>query len=375
MSEPMPRLLVKLSPLEPYFFGGERTFSYAGIGRLSSGGYFIRSLRVPSQTTLFGVLRYLGMRSPEERAARVGKDSYKLIGHTPDPSYGLIRNISPLFLLEDNKYFYARTPLDHTNKEVYKCYTPWTAFCEDHSMTDAGGRNFPTKGAYDEKEGLSDSWVCLNLPCNEHDAPSCDTSCFNGLRIAVHLFQSVIRTGVAKQSDVDGLFRQEFFMLQKGLSGKELAFAFFTEVAEEFSFEPRIVYLGQDKSAFHAEIIPTKQTMESITEPLRRALRPNIAYALSDCFINDCGQADALQKLYRACELVVVESREFRSLLTNYDATTQSYRFIRSEGLTRLIRAGSVFRVRDAQTFDLVMNNPHACIAGFNVILKGDEPQ
>ena len=58
------KLEIRLSPLEPFFFGNDRTFFYGedDIKRIGRRSYYVRSEKIPMQTTLFGVLRYLGIR-------------------------------------------------------------------------------------------------------------------------------------------------------------------------------------------------------------------------------------------------------------------------------------------------------------------------
>ena len=58
----MSSYLVTLKPLEPYFFGGERTFSFgerANKEIVTYSNYFIKSEDLMSQTTLLGALRFL----------------------------------------------------------------------------------------------------------------------------------------------------------------------------------------------------------------------------------------------------------------------------------------------------------------------------
>lgn len=54
----MASYLIKLTPLEPYFFGGERNFSFGKSKKETKPSYYIKSLEAPSQTTLLGALRY-----------------------------------------------------------------------------------------------------------------------------------------------------------------------------------------------------------------------------------------------------------------------------------------------------------------------------
>ena len=54
---------VLFRPLEEYFFGKDGSFS-AGVG---DAEYFITSHLFPSQTTLFGIMRYLNLRHLKDR--------------------------------------------------------------------------------------------------------------------------------------------------------------------------------------------------------------------------------------------------------------------------------------------------------------------
>ena len=71
--------LVRYTPLEPYFFGNEKTFGY---GSVKNKTYYVESSELPSQSGLFGTLRYCcisGSRKnyeidPEE----IGSESFNI---------------------------------------------------------------------------------------------------------------------------------------------------------------------------------------------------------------------------------------------------------------------------------------------------------
>ena len=229
------KLLIKLTPLEPYFFGGERIFDFAGDNK----HYFIRSLDVPSQTTLFGALRYMGIQNPNsdyrltsEDSLRIGYKSYNLTVSSQD--FGQIISISPLYLMNQNNRFLIRTPFDHkvkvkdidskTNERVY--HTVYKPFVDYNPSVDVctlhGKRFFPLD--YIAKDGIADSWLTL-------DANS---------TIERELFTGIVRPGINIKGDGKGFFKKEYKMLEKGY-----AFAFFTEVASEFMINNKVVYIWQ----------------------------------------------------------------------------------------------------------------------------------
>ena len=53
--------LLTFTPQEPYFFGNEKSFTYPGQknGGQYGNRYYVKSEQTPSQSTLFGALRYL----------------------------------------------------------------------------------------------------------------------------------------------------------------------------------------------------------------------------------------------------------------------------------------------------------------------------
>lgn len=110
-------LLVKFCPLQYYFFGGEQT-----LGGGNEQNYFAKSRSIPQQTTLLGSLRYQllaenealrGEKKHGEASKIVGENSfnYKLgLGDSEDEKdlkfgYGLIQNLSPLFLMKGEKVY------------------------------------------------------------------------------------------------------------------------------------------------------------------------------------------------------------------------------------------------------------------------------
>ena len=363
----MVKLLVKLTPLEPYFFGGDRTFPYVQAGGQRSGGYFIRSLDTPSQTTLFGVLRYLGMQNRNENfglcpsdKARIGAESYDILNPpSGGKGFGLIDSISPLYLLNDGANFYIKTPLDHQideNQSEYENYNPFSHYSPPIE-TNEGTRCFPE--GYDGKTDLADSWMSLS-----------------GL---VHkgIFKSVGSVGIDKYRPDSAFFKREF----KRISG--FSFAFFARVDEGFTFQKQIVYLGQKKSAFSAEII------DGLTEPVFinpdsgagviqangavTCLRSDIAYAQSDVYIKG---SDDIRKLYNTCEFVLVQAKGIRTLTTVYGKKLHRERHSGGGPLIRLIRAGSIFipHENEIAEFTKFVRNGHARTAGFNhVIYKGKD--
>lgn len=87
--------LIRLQPLDAYFFGGEVTF-----GNGAGQNYFAKTNPFPQQTAILGVLRHLGYKK-----VAIG-ESFDATNASQRQDFGYIRNLSPLFLqYEGSKYY------------------------------------------------------------------------------------------------------------------------------------------------------------------------------------------------------------------------------------------------------------------------------
>ena len=107
---------ISFKPVEPYFFGNEKTFAFPVKGENASpsvSSYFIRSEDMPSQSTILGALRYLFLdhKNPDfkytkeqaaDNAKAVGPASFDIASEDVQ-QFGLIRKISPVFISESDK--------------------------------------------------------------------------------------------------------------------------------------------------------------------------------------------------------------------------------------------------------------------------------
>ena len=111
------KYLIKMTPLNTYFFGGEKTFTSAK----GETNYFARSNRWPQQTTVLGMLRYLIGKSvePEFDSAKIGSHSF-IVGAS-DNTFGFIDKLSPAFLVNDKGNYLLEAGTDHQkNKKTEK---------------------------------------------------------------------------------------------------------------------------------------------------------------------------------------------------------------------------------------------------------------
>jgi len=364
---------VILTPLEPYFFGDERTFSYSDAPASIGNSYFIKSQDTPSQTTLFGVLRYLGNREKtftggyQRDDEAIGKQSYDL-SDSSNSNFGWIHKISPLLITDSHDDFYVPVPLDHMPTET--TYTPYEWTTESQTVVDGSGPvkrllpkprtnlDEPDPG-YASKVGLASGW--LNLTTR---------------KVHQDLFRSDVRVGnAASERGVSSDPSQSFFKREtKYVSNEDgpCSFTFFADVDDQFTTTDKVAYLGQRRSAFSVRFIRDAGQICREVDLLASAVIVNanrhlpsgtvFGYAGSDLYI------PAPDRLSRVCSFVITETREHRGLLTKYGTASQKDRFFK-RNLLHLIRAGSVFLIDNVQGFRTQVQDPHAQIAGFNHVL------
>jgi hypothetical protein len=394
-------LFITLTPLEPYFFGTDRTLRFdqgSKEGRSTGrrdGGYFVRSAKWPSQTTLFGALRYLGLNNPnssyildDENKGRVGCKSFEVTATLQ--SFGMIKGISPLYLVEralesGKPKLYVRAPLNHRvgmgtcsptePDDLYmEKYTPFGTGADSEEFaryeTDGGARCLPVD--FDVKTGLVNGWMRLDdrMVVSDSDIFRSVTSVHNNKN-----YPAVNAQG--KVTSEDGFFKKEHFLLNDGYS-----FAFFALVDSSFVLEESeeqhedglcrvslgsdIVMLGQGKSVFTVGAFAgLSEDSLKVDSQLNTILGNSIVYAQSDIYLNPSSSenSDVVKELYSTCCFVASETRTIRSFTTNYGTSLNRHSI---GSLTRLIAAGSVFMPQNVEAFAKFFSNPQPKIAGFN---------
>ena len=97
----MATYLIKLYPIERFFFGSDQTFGK------DNENYFVRSVYFPQQTTLLGTLRYYLLQQNDKmnEYGKTNPDGKRLIGNMgfdaeikADVDFGIIKKLSPVFI-------------------------------------------------------------------------------------------------------------------------------------------------------------------------------------------------------------------------------------------------------------------------------------
>ncbi len=328
----MSRYLIKLKPLEPYFFGDENTIRYD-----NKNLYYVSSLECPSATTIMGMLRYTVL---EQNNCLFGSDNYKersekLIGKssfTPtskETSYGCIKSVSPLFIVRDNINInkpasaYVKLPQNHSFKNerceqredgsIVKYYTPMT-LSNNEVLTSHGKMSLPAKNEFDAKKYVgTDMYLNLSDGSIEND-----------------MFTPFEKITNSKYSKKEGFLKKIFKTLKEGFS-----FAIIANI--DCDLKKSICYMGRERCGFTFEPIeiddsfktPEQQFKELYKELSKNKKYPEFKYALSDIVLKE-------DITYTGFSMVSIKN--LRYLTTNKDNV-----LVRSPVLHNTIEAGSVF--------------------------------
>ena len=339
---------ITFTPTEPYFFGNEKTFRFpdhAVEGQFDTP-YFIRSERTPSQTTMFGAVRYLLLQNrlpdfsgyPEGYEKIIGEKSFMI--SDPSQTFGKIQKISPIFLQLDAdtdpgypKGLYIPTPLDHNVTAVSKKYTPYSRW----DLKD--GRQYAPE--YDPKGFLPDGYM---HPETGTVVPGKD------------IFTSTVRVGIDIVKKEKAFFKKEYAMLQSGWS-----FGIYLTVEDKLEIPgDRTVYLGQNKATFLVDYTEEECALPTLTD-MNAIPDEGCIVCLSDTL------ADS--SIYANASMTITKIRDHRALETVYQEKNRQPRFRKDSVLYKLIKAGSVFWYNTPEKRDQLLQNlqnAHCAVAGMN---------
>ena len=368
-------ILIRLTPLEPYFLGSDRTFHYGekDIRRIGKSDYFIKSEKAPSQTTLFGILRYLGIQN-RTKDYDLG-DSERFVGSSSflfkeeKQTFGMIRKISPLFLMQQNTgRKLVRTPLNHcmtsthTSESGNTCFYPFNRFTE-LMITDGKSCDeqiLPLD--FKAKEWLTDSYMDIS---NREITQSS------------YLFSERDSIGIDIKNRKDSFYKMQFIELKEGYD-----FAFYALVDDGFpEIIDKIVYMGRRKSSF---TVTVDSSGASRWEDCSNSIRNNIGiagypflYCASDTYMAQGEGGNPIETLLGHCAFSVIQTNTVREYRTNYKnnnpVISQERRFKKSGELFRLIKAGSVLYPKAGQleAIKRMVKNEHFETIGMNCIIEG----
>ena len=344
------RYLVKLKPLEPFFFGGEFTFGADETRKNETSRYNATSTEFPQQTALLGMLRklllmehgHLTMHKKGEWVDSRGRGSddnnyataLALVGNEPfsyekSINLGVIESISPIFIASNSDYFCTNAKdNDFVKQEI--------------------------EGSFSFGKGVEKAFVFEGF-----DAKKSETKAFISTKEVLKnysdFFEAVDSVGIKKtedkQSDEDGFFRKRSYYPKEHTNA---SFCFVLEVTQALEMKKRVVTLGADQSSFALEI---EEDFSKNYDELFDTVQTNKAYGR--IVLNS--QTLLTQEAYNLCSFILGERKSYRQLKGNRGKKSKRY---------YLLEKGSVLFSDELSKLEEALNQAHLQKIGINNYTK-----
>ena len=343
------KYLVKLTPHDKFFFGGERTF-----GENNQANYFVVSNYFPQQTGVLGFTRHqLLLQCNDETIFKdnkivsktkagelIGSHSFRADGKF---DFGAIESLSPVFICDSNTnktedafYFPANKEYHRHEKLNDKCEKePVEKFLQIELTP------HPWLKGYDAKFRLPDLLMNKNGKLIKYE----------------DVFKEHRQVGIRKQyeggTDEKAYYIQTFYKLINNYS-----FAFIVELDEKAKFSSQdMATFGGEQEAFKMEVEIFKGEFDDLIPDYEKSINSSKVVLVSDALAN----TDILD----VCDFAITETVDFRFLVTSnkdqnfYTTPTKSKRY-------NLYKKGSVFYGNTDKIVKKLDNDPFKKI-GYNV--------
>ena len=418
----MTEYLVTFKPLGDYSFGSDRRFSFAGRNNYSAdeyAPYFIRTNRVPEQSTVFGMIRYLILVSNgielnqdfqydgntrNKIEALIGEKSFSLNGSVQH--FGKLEKISPIFLLKNSEEIVIPNPFNNKQgKEGIEQFAPMILE-EIKVSTSFGEISLPKSKEYNPKEGYGNGYYNINTGCLEAIEDIFRTKVATGVRRVTQndlqnlkinirdLCESFVNDAMKQGgSNLDSnsnlsltefindfmdlldehnkreknLFQEELEKLIKNFDAdrlfkrevhqlqKDYEFAVYVKVKDGIILKDGIVPMGQKGTLFKVSVKESKDNLESKITEHFQKQTPQ-GQTWQYCLSDVC-LVDDVQNF------AILEEKLVRQLHT--DLSKNRLKGLDLQGSSLLYKAGSVFYGDDAISVKTGLEP-----AGYNTIYK-----
>ncbi len=343
----MSKYLVTLTPTGKFFFGGDMRFSING-NKEEFSSYIIESSKMPQQTSLLGMMRFLLLSNSEyfntetnsikdsakkEVASLIGENSFTVTDGTTYGQFGKIASVGPCFILEkESSTRYFRAPADYNFTTVEWIQENITEVCINGKKVRLPKLKLKIKNENDKEEEVL--FTGKNYLTPYFTAP------FSNNSKAIEekdLFIADKRIGIDKdyegKSKTNALYKQVSYRMETGY-----CFAFEAEVDDNITiFNKQLVSLGADSSTFIFEA----KKIEEIEATETNNQQGTTVVLLSDAYIpaipDDAAYSFSINKM-----------RTFRFLKTSNSTDASYYRINGKTTATtseryELYEAGSTF--------------------------------
>lgn len=346
----MSTYLVRMTPLEPFTFGGEKGFRFEsqdvekGRNNTANISYYQTSRELPEQTTIIGMLRYLILRHngvAKDFCKYTNDDKQKIHELIGESSFsfqnreflmGKLKSVSPVFIVDQEQNFekisyYIRNPLNNIGDKTYRPMKMNT----QKIVTSVGKIELPvvdSDNGYTTKTHLNYGYLNIGTV----DQPKAE--------FVENMFESRLITGNRKnnkknnkKNDEDGFFKRQALCF-KCEKDKKYSFAVFVECEDGILPKNMLSYMGLKKSSFRVEC--TKVIENDLINRIKNALKGKDIwyYALSDILLYDEDNINSFS---------IISKKQVRNMETNLNEDSFSKAVKRAKNQYNLIEAGSVF--------------------------------
>ncbi len=356
----MSKYIITLKPTDAYFFGQEIV---RVLGNKQS--YFQHSADLPQQTTLLGMLRYQILKQNKQIPLKnyslacklVGKKSF-IVGNDSNVDFGVIKSISPLFLIEEddenNPYFLFDKRFSKSEENLQ------SLFIEESSKCDVvNGFNLYNRKAYilksddnniySPKDGFWSGYMDLGNDSNKIDTGE--------------LFKSQIKVGINKNSN-GAILDNAFYKMEYKMMEKHWAMAFIADVdctemeflreCEDFAF------MGKERSLFRMSV--KKVNENKLADKIERCdkipTNNNSDEIFRVTFLSDCFVEDE-KDFYNNSLFANIETVHFRNLsYIMEEGNNYSEKPTKSRGYN-LIKRGSEVFTNEIQSLNNIIKGGH----------------
>ncbi len=345
----MSEITLKITPIDTYFFGTEN------INPLNDeANYFLKSNKLPQQSTLLGALRYALLLNADETlfdnntivnkteaAKLIGEQSFKL--DEIEFKFGKIKKISPVFLIKNNQKY---IPCPIIGKDDIFELKKNNAFIKNYDAK-KGYNSYYTNGKeFVKEEKIFEEQIQVQNFKEKQNRKQ------NNLQVN------------AKDKE-DAFFKTQFYTLTK-----DWTFGIAIEIEDENllpdSFQMK---MGGENKLFNFE----KTTIISEPKPLEKFASHNfhLLTFISDAYTNQ------YEPIF---DFGVLETIPFRYLSSTIEKTEKYYnrsktdeRELKQSKLVELIKKGSIFYFSDKEkliAFEKQFKNNYLQKVGFNHYIK-----
>ena len=339
------KYLIKLTPLDRFFWGGEKTFG------IDNENYFVKSRLFPQQTTVLGMLRQeflmqnnilvqkgdsLELTDKEKAKELVGGKSFSINSEITE--FGKIQSLSPVFITNNNDYLFVNAFDENLQLE----------FKNGQMHSNSLHKFIPFYTNYNHKKP----------PKLELHNQKGDTIEIN--KVFIDSTQVGIKKDYKGSTDDDSFFKLKSYSLNKGYS-----FSLIIEIDKDIKeLKSTFVKMGVSRSVFKMEVEKGFDFEEKIPKFTSKTDRIRLVL-LSDAFV-----ADEIHNYYDFANLQTISFRNINSSLNTKDhyAHPKIESDLYKSEKHNLIKRGSVFYVskNKLSDFEKLINNKHFRKIGYN---------